>query len=194
MTRYVRKNIMQDDQIVDPTLIDDDLNQSMVPFNGGLDSNNFPSSVFLSTKVDDHAFHDIFTHYNPWSGAKFLDTDVINSRGWTFFSAVTFDFTAEDEGVLVGAYSGSVIKYAQTLEQGEMGWAVGVFLDGRMVGRSELTTVGHYMQEVPFAVPVEKGTHQLKFGYRGLSYVTSVSGTHVFNVSPPIVWFQLSKR
>lgn len=194
MSRYIRKHILQTGAIVDSTQINDELNVAVTPFNGGLDANNFDNAAFTIAKLKSRNIHDLTTHYNPWSGSVLLDTTEVNSRGWTFFPEVTFNFTANDEGVLVGAWSGVVKKYAQTIALSEMGWAVGVFLDGRMIARTELTTVQLLAIELPFSAPIDKGSHTLRFALRGLSFASSVSGTNVFNVDPPMLWWMVWKR
>jgi hypothetical protein len=194
MSRYVRRHILQAGAIVDSVKIDDEMQQAFVPFNGGLDSNNFPNAVFAIDEIADQAVHELVTHL-PFAGTGLtLGKADVDSRGWTFDDDLTYTFTSSDEGVLVGSYSGTVQKFGQVESVTEMGWGVAAFLDGRMVARTELTAMQVYSIELPFTAPVEKGAHTLRFAYRGLTYKTSVSSNDVFFISPPLVWWVFKKR
>lgn len=195
MTRYLRQHILQDGSIVDAVKLDDEFNQAFVPYNGGLDANNFANAAFTVTKIADRTFHDLTDVSDPYgSSGVSIDKQEVNTMAWTLPDTLSFDFTSDDEGAIIGTYSGTIGKKAQTVELGELGWAVACFLDGRLIARTELCPMQNYGIELPFAAPVDKGAHSLRFGYRGKAYSASVSGDEVFSIAPPQIWWVLKKR
>lgn len=197
MSRYIRSELFDDGSVVDPLAIDRDLRRAAEAFNGTVGSIQMEDAIVNSSKLVDAATCDYYVENDPFSTPLTFERQDIVSRNWTVIpESAPFEWTANDDGVCMGSLEFSVRCFTQTVRNPVYGWAIAVYMDGTLIGRSDTITLQYMSGSVPFHAVCAKGSHTFTVAVKAFAYSASTAPDpeDVIQLIYAALWWEQKKR
>lgn len=175
--RYIRSELLQEFAIVDPGAINLDTLRAAEVMNGTIDCLQVKDGIVNTAKIQDEALNKFFSVSNPFSTPVTLQRKDISSRYWTEIpgGSTDLEWTAPEDGVCMGALEYNVRVYTQTVTDPTFGWALAVYMDGALIGRTDMMAVQFMSGSLPFHTIATKGTHVFTVAINVLAYAASAA-------------------